>query len=255
MKIFMRMLTELKQWKVVEIVFSSILVVLTALMSIITAVKLNIEAQYVIYTIFAVITFIFFAKGTFLGYLLSIGCLIWYSFIAFSQSFYGELIAGWIFLFPYLVGEIAVWFKPELADKKSIKKKWKLALEVVLVFLCIALLGYGSLNLLAILNCNRVVISSIGVCAACAVLYLSSFKTKIFEAIAFAGFAGCGIYLYVQSSIYVNFNYILVALSCALMVLANLVVAGKRIYSEIKNRKEKRERFKDDNSSAIEEKV
>ena len=117
------------------------------------------------------------------------------------------------------------------------------------------MLGYGSLNLLAILNCNRVVISSIGVCAACAVLYLSSFKTKIFEVSAFAGFAGCGIYLYVQSSIYVNFNYILVALSCALMVLANLVVAGKRIYSEIKNRKEKRKTLNEDEKLKLEEKV
>jgi len=246
MKLLKRIFLELKQWRTIEIVFSSILVLMAVLMSTITAAKLNIELSYILFTIFSVVSFIFLAKGTFIGYLLAIGSLVWYSFIAYSQSFYGELIASWVFLFPYVIGELVVWFKPSLADKNT--TKIKLFIEIVLVFLCIGGLGYGSLNLLSILNCNSVVISAIAVCLSCLVLYFSSFKTKIFEVLAYAGYCGCAIYLYVQSSINIGFNYILVALSFALLVIASLAVCIKRIYNAIvRIRNEKREHSKIEN--------
>ena len=212
---------DLKKWKKGEIIFYSIIMLFTLLLTIIPAVIFNLKVIYVIFAIFAVLVFILVMKKTLLGYFLGIVLLTCYSFIAFREKYYSEIILCGLFLLPYLITEIISWFKPNRIVKNDKLRKNQI-IELVIVLIITGALLYGGLKLFTAMQNNWPLVSICCVSLIGLMFYFTTYKSKLWSSIMFFGYTGCALAQWVLSSAFSALSYIPVGIFFIIIFVISL---------------------------------
>ena len=184
------------------------------------------------YTLLYFWTALLLAKGKYCCYIIGIISTFFYAFIAYNNSYYGEVIIAMCCTLPLTVIGLINWLKHQDSTNtviiKEITKK-----ELILVLISQAIMFVGYYYLLKVFNTNNLLVSTFSVVASIIATYLTARRSEY----GFIGFIINDIILITLWSIPVfegNTNIIPVVL-CPVLLLINDIY-GVYNWSRIKTK-------------------
>lgn len=163
-----------KEWNKFEIY----LVLIGILSSIIVGIYFNSPIVAVGYSVSSIITAMLQAKGKVESQFFSIAVCLLYSYISYTNRYFGEVIFYMLVMFPMAIGGIISWMrhkseKTNTVEVNEIKKK-----EWILIFIVSVIAFVVFYNLLKYFNTNELIVSTFSMIASFLAIYLLVRRSK-----------------------------------------------------------------------------
>lgn len=196
--------------------FGSLLLILTSFF-----VFENTEYSYLVGSIIGITALIFLAKGNPIGQALTIVFSIFYGFISYSFSYYGEMFTYLLMTLPVAVISLIEWlknpFKGNIAEVEIVSLKKKDYVKIILLGITVSIVFYFVLKWF---NTPNLLVSTFSVLTSFIASFLA-FKRNRFYAVAYAFNDIVLIILWVLATI-TDINYMPIIFCFAAFLLSDL---------------------------------
>ncbi len=225
-----RIVNELKQWSKQEIIFYSIVIGLFTVIMTVAGIILDFNVLYILFGVFAMLSFALAIKKTFVGYVLIVVTMGMYAVFAYTNKFYSELFAVGLFVLPYVIVEIIRWVKQK-KNKPTLPQGKRLIVETVVAVACAGLLFFGAYKMLYVLQNNWLVGATFAVVAAAGFLCMTTYASKLLSSMFLSIYVALACACWVFCAVFSDISFAAIGLAMlaitimALRVFVNYAIA------------------------------